>query len=135
MFKQLFLVLAAAICTVSASPVTSLNCGGTIYQIPSVQRNLAEGVRLQQLGQTIPSGDSGSAVYPHKYNDLDGLNLAKSCARQLWDFPLVKGAKAFGRFDHAGPDRVVFLETGVYCASITHIGASNPNGFALCRNV
>ncbi|EMD34467.1 hypothetical protein CERSUDRAFT_97720 [Gelatoporia subvermispora B] len=135
MYRQLFFVLTFAICIVSANPIKAVNCGGTNIKVGGVQRNLNEGVRLQRSGQQIPSGDSARALYPHTYNDRDGLNLARTCPGQLWEFPLVKGDQPFKAGEKAGPNRVVFSQTGDYCASITHTGASTPNGFVLCKNV
>ncbi|EMD34466.1 hypothetical protein CERSUDRAFT_97719 [Gelatoporia subvermispora B] len=129
MLKQLFLILAAAVCIVSANTVIPVTCGSTKYAVAAINRNLAAGSSLLQQGKTV---STGKALFPHKYNRGDGLTLS-GCTGQLYEYPLIKGNSAFGAGDKVGPDRVLFDQTGVYCASITHTGAPTTNGFLLCK--
>ncbi|EMD34463.1 hypothetical protein CERSUDRAFT_97715 [Gelatoporia subvermispora B] len=133
MVKQLFLVLAAAICIASANPTTDVNCySGRPIKKSSVDLNVNEGHRLQQLGQTVPAGGRSRATYPHLYGGGDGLGIATDCNWPLYEFPLIRGDKPFRSGDNSGQDRVVFDTQGIYCASITHTNAPIAGGFVRC---
>jgi len=77
----------------------------------------------------IDAAESGSAGgYPHVYHDYEGFSFP-SCSGTFYEYPLEKGHAYTG--GSPGADRVIYDDSGDFCACITHTGASG-NNFVAC---
>ncbi|KAK0205382.1 guanyl-specific ribonuclease C2 [Desarmillaria ectypa] len=132
------LVLAMAAPTRRAWPSGSVTCGSNTYSLSAVKGAVSHGYSL--IDDPI-----GSNSYPHKFNNYEGLNLWCSgesaynevCERAIpkrdtdvGQFPILKSGLYSG--SSPGADRVVFSDNGIYCAVVTHTGASG-NNFVSCN--
>lgn len=126
MFAATLLSLVAAASAVvlpRAWPSGDVTCGSNVYSLADVKAAVQNGV--DHLDD--PIGDNS---YPHKYNNYEGLDLYCSGESDYNEFPILPS----GLYDGGSPDtdRVVFSDNGVYCAVVTHTGASG-NNFVSCE--
>ncbi|PBK84620.1 ribonuclease-domain-containing protein [Armillaria gallica] len=116
------LVLAIAAPTRRAWPSGSVTCGSNTYSLSAVKSAVSRGFSL--IDDPI-----GSNSYPHTYNNYEGLKLWCSGESAFNEFPILKSGLYSG--GSPGADRVVFSDNGVYCAVVTHTGASGDD-FVSC---
>ncbi|KAK0223897.1 guanyl-specific ribonuclease C2 [Armillaria fumosa] len=111
-------VLALAAPTLPPSTVT---CGRNSYTPTKIQDAINDG--HAHLARPINN-------YPHRYYNREGLTMR--CAGKVYnEFPILPSGLYTGA--SPGADRVVFDNSGTYCAVMTHTGASTPNGFVACK--
>ncbi|KAI1762465.1 Ribonuclease/ribotoxin [Hypoxylon sp. FL1150] len=114
-----------------------VTCPGYRYSRPQVESAIQQGIINMPTSQPQPEG------FPHEFGNNRKLPFSKVCnGKKLYEFPLLHGGKVFGGGE-TGPDRVVFYiytdnpdksptKNGGYCGVMTHDGAGEKNGFALC---
>ncbi|KIY70262.1 ribonuclease-domain-containing protein [Cylindrobasidium torrendii FP15055 ss-10] len=105
-----------------AWPSGSVTCGSNVYTLAQVKSATAAG--YAQVGNPI-----GSNSYPHKFNNYEGLSMWCSGESSYQEWPILKSGTYSG--GSPGADRVIFSSNGVYCAVVTHTGASG-NNFVSC---
>jgi len=64
--------------------------------------------------------NGGSGDYPHQYKDYEGFSF--SCSSPYYEYPLESRYAYDG--GSPGADRVIYDDSGDFCACITHTGAS-----------
>ncbi|KAK0498782.1 guanyl-specific ribonuclease C2 [Armillaria luteobubalina] len=117
-----FLVFSMAAPTRRAWPSGSVTCGSNTYSLSSVESVVSYGYSL--IDDLI-----GSGSYPHTFHNYEGLDMWCSGESAYNEFPILESGLYNG--GSPGADRVVFSDNGVYCAVITHTGASG-NNFVSC---
>ncbi|THU91375.1 Ribonuclease/ribotoxin [Dendrothele bispora CBS 962.96] len=105
-----------------AWPSGDVTCGSNVYTLSQVKSAVSNGVA--HLGNPI-----GSNSYPHTFSNFEGLKMWCTGETDFNEFPILKSGAYTG--GSPGADRVVFSDNGVYCAVITHTGASG-NNFVSC---
>ncbi|KAK0194448.1 guanyl-specific ribonuclease C2 [Armillaria mellea] len=111
-------VLALAAPTLPPGIVT---CGSNSYTPAKVQDAINNG--HTHLSSPINN-------YPHRYNNYEGLTM-RCTGNVYYEFPIRPSGSYTG--GSPGADRVVFDNSGTYCAVMTHTGASTTNGFVACK--
>ncbi|KAF5341478.1 hypothetical protein D9758_013950 [Tetrapyrgos nigripes] len=107
-----------------AWPSGEVTCGSDVYTLDEVQAAVSAGV--DHLDN--PIGDNS---YPHTFNNYEGLDLYCSGETDYNEYPIMSDGDAYDG-DSPGADRVIFSDNGVYCAVVTHTGASG-NDFVSCE--
>ncbi|KIY70263.1 Ribonuclease/ribotoxin [Cylindrobasidium torrendii FP15055 ss-10] len=104
-------------------PSGDVTCGSNTYTLDEVKAAVDAG--YAQVDD--PIGDNS---YPHTFNNYEGLDMYCSGESDYNEWPILSS----GDYDGGSPgaDRVVFSDNGVYCAVITHTGASG-NNFVSCE--
>ncbi|KAF8920666.1 Ribonuclease/ribotoxin [Mucidula mucida] len=105
-----------------AWPSGSVTCGSNVYSLAQVKSATTAG--YAQIDSPI-----GSNSYPHTFNNYEGLSMWCSGESDYNEWPILTSGTYSG--DSPGADRVVFSDNGIYCAVITHTGASG-NNFVSC---
>ncbi|KAJ8094856.1 hypothetical protein PM082_010068 [Marasmius tenuissimus] len=106
-----------------AWPAGSVTCGSNVYSLSVVKAATSNG--FAHINNPI-----GSNSYPHTFNNREGLNMWCTGETQFNEWPILPSGAYNG--GSPGADRVVFSNNGVYCAVITHTGASG-NNFVSCQ--
>ncbi|KAL1703256.1 Ribonuclease/ribotoxin [Schizophyllum commune] len=110
--------------TPRAWPSGTVTCGSASYSLSAVKAAVSQGV--SHLSNPI-----GSNSYPHTFNNREGLSMWCSGESDYNEFPILSSGSLYTG-GSPGADRVVFSDNGVYCAVITHTGASG-NNFVSCQ--
>nr|AAB32829.1 RNase Po1=guanine nucleotide-specific RNase [Pleurotus ostreatus, fruit bodies, caps, Peptide, 101 aa] [Pleurotus ostreatus] len=97
--------------------VRSCNCAGRSF----TGTDVTNAIRSARAG--------GSGNYPHVYNNFEGFSF--SCTPTFFEFPVFRGSVYSG--GSPGADRVIYDQSGRFCACLTHTGAPSTNGFVECR--
>ncbi|THU89133.1 Ribonuclease/ribotoxin [Dendrothele bispora CBS 962.96] len=106
-----------------AWPAGDVTCGSNVYSLNIVKAATSNG--FAHINNPI-----GSNSYPHTFSNFEGLKMWCTGETQFNEWPiLVSGPYTGGS---PGADRVVFSDNGIYCAVITHTGASG-NNFVSCK--
>ncbi|KXN86778.1 Guanyl-specific ribonuclease Po1 [Leucoagaricus sp. SymC.cos] len=71
----------------------------------------------------------GAGDYPHEYHDFEGFDFT-TCSGTFFEFPILTSGTYNG--GSPGADRVIYDQSGRFCACLTHTGASTTNGFVRC---
>ncbi|KAF9261684.1 Ribonuclease/ribotoxin [Marasmius fiardii PR-910] len=130
MFKSTLFLLGSLLSVAVATPLASralpsgpVTCGNNVYTVSQVVSAVSNGVN--HLDNPI-----GSNSYPHRFNNREGLSMWCTGKTLFNEFPILRSGAYTG--GDPGADRVVFSDDGVYCAVITHTGASG-NNFVSCE--
>ncbi|KAI0080358.1 ribonuclease T1 [Panus rudis PR-1116 ss-1] len=92
------------------------DCAGRSYTATDITRAINE------------AEDGGADDYPHQYHDFEGFSFP-SCRGEFFEFPLEHNRVYTG--GSPGADRVIYDQSGRFCACLTHTGASG-NDFLEC---
>ncbi|KAI0316196.1 Ribonuclease/ribotoxin [Amylostereum chailletii] len=152
MFIQTLVLLASAVASF-ASPIESrawpsgtVTCGSHSYSVSAVKAAVSQGYSLinDPVGSSAffllsvprdreltPRSCAPTDSYPHKYNNYEGLELYCTGEKSYEEFPILSSGSLYTG-GSPGADRVVFSTNGVYCAVVTHTGASG-NNFVSCN--
>ncbi|KIL71750.1 hypothetical protein M378DRAFT_64891, partial [Amanita muscaria Koide BX008] len=68
--------------------------------------------------------------YPHQYKDFEGFTFDQCSGSTYYEYPLIAGDVPYNG-KSPGADRVVYDNSGNFCACLTHTGASG-NNFQEC---
>ncbi|KAH8832413.1 guanyl-specific ribonuclease C2 [Flagelloscypha sp. PMI_526] len=133
MFTRSLLVLSSVLLAIAtptptidkrAWPTGSVTCGSNVYTLAQVKSATAAG--YAQIDDPI-----GSNSYPHTFRNDEGLSMWCSGESAYNEWPILKSGTYSG--GSPGADRVIFSDNGIYCAVVTHTGASSTNGFVSCK--
>jgi len=108
----------ASVLRVRQAAATGCTCGHNTYSADDVSAALSQ------------AENGGGASYPHQYKDLEGFDFSATCQPSFNEYPLIVGSVYTG--GPPGPDRLIFDDSGDFCACITHTGASG-NAFVACN--
>ncbi|TRM59537.1 Ribonuclease/ribotoxin [Schizophyllum amplum] len=123
------LVLFALAAVASASviprawPSGTVTCGSHKYSLSQVKAAVAQGIKYED-------NPVGSNSYPHTFNNYEGLKMWCTGESDYNEFPILSSGSLYTG-SSPGADRVIFSDNGVYCAVVTHTGASG-NNFVSC---
>ncbi|PAV18076.1 Ribonuclease ribotoxin [Pyrrhoderma noxium] len=114
-------------------PSGVVTCGSNRYTVSAITAAIDAGVNDMDEG-VYPDN------YPHQYYDYADEHITLYCSGDgpWYEFPIMPDGSIYystsNNYVSPGTDRVVFTESGTYCAVVTHTGASSTNGFVACDN-
>ncbi|KAI0690272.1 Ribonuclease/ribotoxin [Cytidiella melzeri] len=138
MFKQIAVALVLTSATMAASiagrslPTGTVTCGSNKYTASELTAAINAGLKDMDSGD-LPDD------YPHQYYSEASEDITLWCSGDgpWYEFPLVPGGSIYtsSSSDYVSPgtDRVIFTESGTYCAVVTHTGAASYDGFVACK--
>ncbi|KAH8110878.1 ustilago Sphaerogena ribonuclease U2 complexed with adenosine 2'-Monophosphate [Phellopilus nigrolimitatus] len=124
-------VVTAASVSVAAVPSGTVTCGSNQYTGSAITAAINAGVSDQASGN-LPDN------YPHQYYDEKSENITLYCSGSgpWYEFPIMPDGSIYtsssSNYVSPGTDRVIFTESGTYCAVVTHTGAASHDGFVAC---
>ncbi|KAJ7869733.1 Ribonuclease/ribotoxin [Mycena olivaceomarginata] len=128
MFPHSLIVVASAlsalVLAVPTGAQANVSCGRNVFTTAKVTAAVDDGYQRVKDNRII------DRTYPKAYRNTDRLSMACG-GNSMFEFPLVAGGRAFTGGD-PGPDRVIFNESRILCAVITHSGAPG-NTFVSCK--
>ncbi|KLO18305.1 ustilago Sphaerogena ribonuclease U2 complexed with adenosine 2'-Monophosphate [Schizopora paradoxa] len=133
LFTKLAALLVAATSALAALPSGTVTCGDNKYSVSELTAAIDAGIK--DLDDNNLPDD-----YPHQYYSESSEHITLYCSGDgpWYEFPLVPGGAIYtssnSDYQSPGTDRVVFTESGTYCAVVTHTGAASYDGFVACEN-
>ncbi|KAL1951457.1 hypothetical protein VTO73DRAFT_606 [Trametes versicolor] len=120
-FSAAFTVVSALFVASATARVARRQSGGC--------RCASNSYTSSDITRAISKAEAGGASnYPHQYHDYEGFSFP-SCRGEFFEFPLKHSSVYTG--GSPGADRVIYDESGDFCACLTHSGASG-NNFVEC---
>ncbi|KAK3933966.1 Ribonuclease/ribotoxin [Diplogelasinospora grovesii] len=114
---------------------TGCNCANkTTYSQSAIHAACVATLDLASKGETV-----GRDKYPHAYNDYEHFSFPHA-QPPYFEFPIMSDGSVYNGDVGPGADRVVIgsvaedYSSAVYCATITHSGSSERNGFVECKD-
>ncbi|TDL19072.1 Ribonuclease/ribotoxin [Rickenella mellea] len=124
--------LAFATSVIATLPSGTVTCGSNRYIASELTAAINAGVKDLNSGNLQDD-------YPHQYFDEPSENIKLYCSGNgpWYEFPLVPGGTIYtsppNQYHSPGTDRVIFTQSGTYCAVVTHTGAATYDGFVACK--
>ncbi|KAL5483573.1 hypothetical protein ACEPAI_8805 [Sanghuangporus weigelae] len=131
--KSYLALLLSALPALAALPSGIVTCGSNRYTVSAITAAINAGVRDMESGN-FPDD------YPHQYYDEPSEHIQLWCSGNgpWYEFPIMPDGSIYtstsSHYVSPGTDRVVFTESGTYCAVVTHTGAASYDGFVACDN-
>ncbi|KAL5521038.1 hypothetical protein ACEPAG_8960 [Sanghuangporus baumii] len=131
--KSILALLLSALPALAALPSGVVTCGGNRYTVSAITAAINAGVGDMESGN-LPDD------YPHQYYDEPSEHIQLWCSGNgpWYEFPIMPDGSIYtstsSHYVSPGTDRVIFTESGTYCAVVTHTGAASYDGFVACDN-
>ncbi|EJD07848.1 ustilago Sphaerogena ribonuclease U2 complexed with adenosine 2'-Monophosphate [Fomitiporia mediterranea MF3/22] len=133
LYKVVPVLLLSVSAAFAALPSGTVTCGDNRYSVSAITAAINAGVRDMESGN-FPDD------YPHQYYDEPSEHITLWCSGNgpWYEFPIMPDGSIYtstsSHYVSPGTDRVVFTESGTYCAVVTHTGAASYDGFVACEN-